>query len=47
VSDVSSGQEEYDRLRMLSYPKTNVVLICFALDSKDSLKNVCEMACAL
>lgn len=36
------GQEDYDRLRALSYPETDVVLICFAIDSPDSLDNVLE-----
>lgn len=38
----TAGQEEYDRLRPLSYPDTNVVLIIFSLDSYDSLENVGE-----
>ncbi|KAJ6454141.1 small GTPase-binding protein [Mycena sanguinolenta] len=38
----TAGQEDYDRLRPLSYPDTNVVLICFAVDSPDSLENVQE-----
>eukprot|EP00037_Helgoeca_nana_P031910 m.411185 g.411185 ORF g.411185 m.411185 type:complete len:195 (-) comp28590_c0_seq1:174-758(-) len=38
----TAGQEDYDRLRPLSYPDTNVLLICFAVDSPDSLENVPE-----
>jgi len=38
----TAGQEDYDRLRPLSYPDTHVVLICFAIDSPDSLENVEE-----
>lgn len=38
----TAGQEDYDRLRPLSYPDTDVVLICFAIDSPDSLENVEE-----
>lgn len=38
----TAGQEDYDRLRPLSYPETDVVLVCFAIDSKDSLENVYE-----
>ena len=38
----TAGQEEYDRLRPLSYPDTHVILICFALDNPDSLDNVHE-----
>jgi small GTP-binding protein len=36
----TAGQQEYDRLRPMSYAKCDVVLICFALDSPESLKNV-------
>ena len=36
------GQEDYDRLRPLSYPDSHVILICFAIDSPDSLENVQE-----
>ena len=35
-----AGQEDYDRLRPLSYPETDVVLMCFACDSPDSLENI-------
>jgi len=38
----TAGQEDYDRLRPLSYPDSNVILICFAIDSPDSLDNVQE-----
>lgn len=37
-----SGAEEYDRLLELSYPKADVVLLCFALDSRDSFKKISE-----
>ena len=37
-----AGQEDYDRLRPLSYPDSHVILICFAVDSPDSLDNVQE-----
>lgn len=36
----SSGQEEYERLRPLSYSKSHVILIAFAIDTPDSLENV-------
>ncbi|KAK5697078.1 hypothetical protein LTR17_024043 [Elasticomyces elasticus] len=36
------GQEEYDRLRPLAYPGSHVALICFGIDSPDSLDNVEE-----
>ncbi|ODQ65019.1 ras family GTP-binding protein Rho1p, partial [Nadsonia fulvescens var. elongata DSM 6958] len=35
----TAGQEEYDRLRPLSYPDVNVLLVCFAVDSRASLEN--------
>ena len=36
----TAGQEDYDRLRPLSYPATDVFLVCFSVDSKTSLENV-------
>jgi len=36
----TAGQEGYDRLRPLSYPQTNVFLVCFAVSNKESFKNV-------
>uniref|UniRef100_A0AC35TT21 Ras-like GTP-binding protein Rho1 n=1 Tax=Rhabditophanes sp. KR3021 TaxID=114890 RepID=A0AC35TT21_9BILA len=38
----TAGQEDYDRLRPLSYPDTDVVLMCFSIDSPDSLTNIQE-----
>jgi len=38
----TAGQEDYDRLRPLSYPDSHVILICFAIDLPDSLDNVQE-----
>ena len=38
----SVGQDCYDRLSALRYPGSHVVLICFAVDSPDSLENVQE-----
>lgn len=38
----TAGQEDYDRLRPLSYADTHVILICYAIDSPDSLENVQE-----
>uniref|UniRef100_A0A1I8FE64 Rho-related GTP-binding protein RhoC n=1 Tax=Macrostomum lignano TaxID=282301 RepID=A0A1I8FE64_9PLAT len=32
----TAGQEDYDRLRRCSYPDTDVILMCFAIDSPDS-----------
>ncbi|KAK2160664.1 hypothetical protein LSH36_128g04017 [Paralvinella palmiformis] len=36
----TAGQEDYDRLRPLSYPETDVVLVCFSVDDRDSFENV-------
>lgn len=38
----TAGQEDYDRLRPLSYPDTHVILMCFSIDSPDSLENIPE-----
>lgn len=38
----TAGQEDYDRLRPLSYPDSHVILICYAIDSPDSLENITE-----
>ncbi|KAK1215479.1 Rho GTPase [Marasmius sp. AFHP31] len=34
------GQEEFDRLRSLSYAETHVIMICFSVDNPTSLENV-------
>ncbi len=36
----TSGQEDYDRLRPLSYPQTDVFLICFSLVDPASFEKV-------
>ena len=36
----TAGQEDYDKLRPLSYPHTDVFLITFALNSRASFENV-------
>lgn len=38
----TAGQEEYDRLRVLSYPEVNILLVCFAINSPASLDNVVD-----
>nr|NP_001134434.1 Ras-like GTP-binding protein Rho1 [Salmo salar]ACI67495.1 Ras-like GTP-binding protein Rho1 precursor [Salmo salar] len=38
----TAGQEDYDRLRPLSYPDTDVILMCYAIDDVDSFNNVTE-----
>jgi len=36
----TAGQEDYDRLRPLSYPQTDVFLVCFSVISSSSFENV-------
>lgn len=36
----TAGQEEFDRLRSLSYSDTHTIMLCFSIDSRDSLENV-------
>lgn len=38
----TAGQEDYDRLRPLSYPQTDVFLVCFSVVSPASYENVRE-----
>ena len=40
----TAGQEEYDRLRPLSYPESDVILIIFSVDFPVSLANVQDKA---
>jgi len=36
----TAGQEDYDRLRPLSYPQTDVFLLCYSVVSSTSLENL-------
>lgn len=36
----TAGQEEFDRLRLLSYSDTHCIMLCYSIDSPDSLENV-------
>ncbi|KAH3767835.1 Rac1, RHO family GTPase [Pelomyxa schiedti] len=36
----TAGQEDYDKLRPLSYPDTDVFVICFEITQRDSYENV-------
>lgn len=36
----TAGQEEFDRIRLLSYEDTHVFLLCFSIDNRDSLQNI-------
>lgn len=38
----TAGQEEYDRLRPLSYPESNVILMVFSVDFPTSLSNIMD-----
>ena len=38
----TAGQSDYDRLRPLSYPHTDVFLVCYSVVSKSSFENIAE-----
>uniref|UniRef100_A0A8C6QEC9 Uncharacterized protein n=1 Tax=Nannospalax galili TaxID=1026970 RepID=A0A8C6QEC9_NANGA len=38
----TTGQEDYDRLWPLYYPDADAILMCFSIESPDSLENIAE-----
>jgi small GTP-binding protein len=38
----NAGQEDYERIRVLSYPDTDIVLMCFSVVDKKSFRHVSE-----
>ncbi|XP_038077466.1 rho-related protein racA-like isoform X1 [Patiria miniata] len=38
----TAGQEDYDRLRPLSYPGADIFLVCFSVENRDALENVAD-----
>ena len=36
----TAGQEDFDQIRPMSYPGTNVFILCFSVADRDSMKNV-------
>ena len=36
----TAGQEEYNNIRPLSYPETNVFLVCFSVEATSSFDNI-------
>lgn len=38
----TAGQEDYDQLRVLTYPRTDVFLVCFSVIKHESFENVSE-----
>jgi len=41
----TAGQEDYERLRPLSYPHTDVFLLCFSVDNHNSYDNIASKWC--
>lgn len=38
----TAGQEDFDRLRLLTYPDSDVILLCYSVDTPESLLNISE-----
>ena len=36
----TAGQEEFDKIRLLSYQDTHVFLLCFSVENRDSFENI-------
>lgn len=36
----TAGQEEFDKIRLLSYEDTHVFMLCFSVENRDSLQNI-------
>ena len=41
----TAGQEEYDRLRPLSYPGSNLVLLCFSVANRTTFDAISSKVC--
>uniref|UniRef100_T1JJW0 Ras-like GTP-binding protein RhoL n=1 Tax=Strigamia maritima TaxID=126957 RepID=T1JJW0_STRMM len=41
----TAGQEDYERLRPLSYPQTDVFILCYSVDNKTSFSNIASKWC--